>query len=84
MAAPIWATPLAAGPSRSSRAISEKPPTSPARPARSRAPTRQHPAALGAGFEHRLGHFLDKERHAVGALDDLGDRIPRFWRRLGL
>jgi len=35
------------------------------------------PAALGAGFEHCLGHFLDEERYAVGALDDLGDHIRR-------
>ena len=27
--------------------------------------------ALRAGFEHRLGQFLDEQRHAVGALGDL-------------
>jgi hypothetical protein len=35
------------------------------------------PAALGTGFEHRLGHLLDEERHSVRALDDLGDHIRR-------
>jgi hypothetical protein len=34
-------------------------------------------AAIGAGLDHRLGQFLDKERHTVGALDDLVDNIRR-------
>ncbi len=34
-------------------------------------------AAIGAGLDHRLGQFLDKERHPVGALDDLVDDIRR-------
>jgi len=39
-------------------------------------------AAIGAGFDHRLGQFLDKERHPVGALDDLVDDIRRQCPRL--
>jgi len=31
----------------------------------------------GRGLDHRLGQFLDKERHPVGALDDLVDNIRR-------
>ena len=50
---------------------------SPAQPSRSRHRGGNRPPALGAGFEHRLGHFLDEQRHAVGALDDLGDHIRR-------
>jgi len=34
-------------------------------------------AAIGASLDHRLGQFLDKERHPVGALDDLVDNIRR-------
>ena len=37
----------------------------------------RHIAAIGAGLDHRLGQFLDKERHPVGALDDLVDDIRR-------
>jgi len=37
----------------------------------------RHVAAIGAGLDNRLGHFLDKERHPVGALDDLVDNIRR-------
>jgi hypothetical protein len=28
------------------------------------------PVALPGAFQHRLGQFLDKQRHPVGALDD--------------
>ena len=34
-------------------------------------------AAIGTGLDHSLGQFLDKERHPVGALDDLVDNIRR-------
>ena len=30
-----------------------------------------------ASLDHRLGQFLDKERHPIGALDDLVDNIRR-------
>ena len=39
---------------------------------------RQHrgnPVALRGAFQHRLGQLLDKQRHPVGALDDLRDDI---------
>ena len=39
---------------------------------------RQHrgnPVSLRGAFQHRLGQLLDKQRHAVGALDDLRDDI---------
>jgi hypothetical protein len=32
-------------------------------------------ATIGAGLDHRLGQLPDKERHTVGALDDLVDNI---------
>ena len=63
MAAPICST-SRAEPSRSTRAISE-------------ACSVVGMASCCAGwsssfaFEHRLGQFLDEQRHAVGALDDL-------------
>ena len=31
----------------------------------------QRRGTLGAGLQHRLGQLLDKQRHAVGAVDDL-------------
>src|SRR5271154_4855419 len=31
--------------------------------------------AIGISLEHRLRHLLDKQRHAVAVLDDLGDDI---------
>ena len=34
-------------------------------------------AAIGASLDHRLGQFLDKERHPVSPLDDLVDNIRR-------
>ena len=56
-----------------------------ARHARSPAPTARQamlvastPAtrsSLRGAFQHRLGQLLDKERHPVGALDDLGDDL---------
>jgi hypothetical protein len=60
MTAPICATSLATGPSRSRRAISEA--------------CSVAVVAIGA-FEHRLRQLLDEQRHAVGALDDLVDNL---------
>src|SRR5271168_560011 len=34
--------------------------------------------ALAFGFQHRLRHFLDEQRDAVGALDDV---LPDVWRQ---
>ncbi len=42
---------------------------------RCRSQHRSNPVALRGAFQHRLGQLLDKERHPVGALDDLGDDI---------
>ena len=70
IAAPVCATSLAAGPSRSSRAISEA--CKVAGTDNAGCGTADSAAArLRAGFEHRLGQFLDEQRHAVGALGDL-------------
>ena len=33
------------------------------------------PVALPGAFQHRLGQFLDKQRHPVGALDNLRDDL---------
>jgi hypothetical protein len=44
---------------------------------RDRRHRRHRMPAIGAGLDHRLGQFLDKERHPVGALDDLVDNIRR-------
>ena len=35
------------------------------------------PVALRGAVQHRLGQFLDEERHSVGALDNLRDDIRR-------
>ena len=77
MAAPTCATVLAAGPSRSRRPSSEA-----CKVAGTASGRRWHGgyrriAAIGAGLDHRLGQFLDKERHPVGSLDDLVDNIGR-------
>ena len=72
MTAPICATSLA-GPSRSSRAISE---------AWRLAGTAMDGEGIAAKrharwqlspvcLQHRLGHFLDEQRDAIGALDDV-------------
>ena len=74
---------LGGGPSRSSRAISEA-----CRVARHRergsghAPTARRRLRAGT-FQHRLGQFLDEQRHAVGALDDLRDDLRRQRRVAG-
>jgi hypothetical protein len=69
---------LAIGPSRSRRAISEACSVGD-RQVRQRA-CRQYRrdavVAIGA-FEHRLRQFLDEQRHAVGALDNLYDELIR-------
>ena len=36
---------------------------------------RSDPVPLPGAFQHRLGQFLDKERHPVGALNDLTDDL---------
>jgi hypothetical protein len=36
---------------------------------------RSDPVALPGAFQHRLGQFLDKERHPIGALNDLTDDL---------
>ena len=42
---------------------------------RCRSQHRGNPVALRGAFQHCLGQFLDKERHPVGALDDLRDHL---------
>ena len=42
---------------------------------RARRQYRRDPVVAIAAFEHRLGQLLDKQRHAVGALDDLVDGL---------
>jgi hypothetical protein len=38
-------------------------------------PVTQIPPTLATGFEHCLCQFLDKERHPVGALDNLREHF---------
>jgi hypothetical protein len=35
------------------------------------------PLRAQAAFQHALGQLLDKQRHAIGALDDLADDLSR-------
>jgi len=47
---------------------------------------RQHrcdPVVLVGPFEHRLGQFLDEQRHAIGALGNLLDNFAAQWRVSG-
>ena len=77
IAAPICATSLA-GPSRSSRAISEA-----CRLAGTASVGDGTAAAvcarrtLALRLQHRLRHFLDEQRNAVGALDDVLPDVRR-------
>ena len=43
---------------------------------RGRSQHRGDPIVAIAGFEHRFRQLFDEQRHAVGALDDLGDGFP--------
>ena len=38
---------------------------------------RQNRLGLAGTFQHRLGQFLDEQRHAVGSLDNIGDGFRR-------
>ena len=77
IAAPVCATSLA-GPSRSSRAISEA-----CRLAGTASTgdgthaNRLRGRALAFGFQHRFRHFLHKQRNAVSALDDVLSDVRR-------
>ena len=68
---------MATGPSRSSRAISEACKVAGTDSAASDvvASTAATRSLLPGAFQHRLGQFLDEQRHAVGALDDLRDDL---------
>jgi hypothetical protein len=68
---------LAAGPSRSRRPSSEACKVAGTASEDGGTADIRHGAATGAGLDHRLGQLLDKERHPVGALDDLIDNIRR-------
>ena len=71
IAAPICATSLA-GPSRSSRAISEACKLAgTARAGDGTAAAAVLAVAFALRLQHRLGHFLDEQGNAVGALDDV-------------
>ena len=66
---------LAAEPSRSSRAISEACNVVGTAARRARRRSNRPPPRAAAGSPARLGQLLDEQRHAVGALDDLGDDL---------
>ena len=71
IAAPICATSLA-GPSRSSRAISEACRLAgTARAGDGTAAAVRSRLALAPRLQHRLGHLLDEQRDAVSALNDV-------------
>ena len=77
IAAPICATSLA-GPSRSSRAISEACRLAgTARAGDGTAAAVRSRVAFALRLQHRLGHLLHEQRNAVGALDDVLPDVRR-------
>ncbi len=71
------ARPSRIGPSRSSRAISEACKVAGIARLGSGLAAKTAPTSIVeiAAFDHRLGQFLDEQRHTVGALDDLLDDL---------